>query len=566
MSRTQPTTRDLVNATKYASQLYIQKSVKSFFEHLNVELVEKEVPWDDDLVRGLSDPSKLEKRLQFSFSEKGCAAVSCFRYVKWRQCANFESTVKVNDGVNVYDACQPVCGKIKTAHTTLWDDGKCKLVNDLLKKFCTIPVLRSDTPGYFNKQPPFTFFEKQSTCAINDPYCTHFAQRLKGNECTQPWYSKLTQFVFGKTITQMLANDVYFPSSRYRKGWGEVDDIQTSEPLDDILARCNAAVRSDNAKHVVFRPFRDVDVLRAGGESSYFTSKGIKNISIYILENVGILVGTLAVEKILTLVISKLSTVAFSELLPEGLYAFCVSVSLAIENSAVAGAIVTAGGVIFSTTTALLSAAAPVFVLVAATNFAGVILDNTLEEYTHVNTDFSTFMSKKTLDQVVDLANVEYARSTSKKTKFSGLAELDPLVVWYENAKTFKVDEDRLLFTMVRSAHYLKLLKYNSIGQVISFDGEPKNNVDIKIETHEKTVETKSLALYANVPSVSTISIWGASALFVFGSIYLYQTTFKLVFLLLAVVFLCLFCFTIISWWISNDSLTGNIFYNMEIV
>lgn len=551
-----PTTLDLINASKYAGYLYMVNSTREYFQNKNIILKEKNVEWEPELVAGLIKPSVLEPKIELSFDEKACKDINCFDWIKFRRCYADDKPQIVDDGVNKYEACQEACRKFKTQQNTVWKNGKCKLLNLGLKTFCIIPSTRSHTLGYFNKQPPFRWDEDKSDCYNNDAYCTHFGMRLQANgECDRSDFIKVFHFVFGDTITKQFANEVYYPSKKYRSGWEDVDEFPIGS--SDVVLEKSPTKFIASQDHLILK-----------ADDEYYSGKNVsirilKYLGESILVALGIEVALRITPALLSFISSYVSSIAFEEVLPSAIYVLGAGVATAFESLATNGLIVAVVGTVSTTVGTLLSVANPVLLVVGAASVAGFIIDQTLEDFTHTQTDLKNFISASNLHKICAQANDRYAYLAMGKQKFSELVDLDPIVMWSQNVVMDEKDPKRLKYIMFKSAHYLKNLKYNSIGQLINYDEDEEKVQKLNVipEPYEEKIPTEVTSYLFDTPSKSKYILWGTLITIFVGSAYTFTFFYYpilMMFLLLSFIF---FCYDLITWWTTNSTYSGNILY-----
>lgn len=551
-----PTTLDLLNASKYAGYLYMVNSTREYFKNKGIILKEKRVDWEPDLLAGLAMSSILEPKIELSFDETSCKAVSCFNWIKFRRCYETDKPQIVDDGVNKYEACQEACTKFKTLQNTIWKDGKCKLLNLGLKTFCLIPAKRSHTLGYFNKQPPFRWDEEVSACYNNDAYCTHFGMRLTASgECDKSDFMKVFHFVFGETITKLFANEIYYPSKKYRSGWEEVDNLPFYSPNVPLEKSPIQFMKTDNYKTIQL------------ADDDYYSGKNVsirilKYLGESILVALGIELGVRLTPALLSFISSYVSSIAFEEILPPAIYVLGAGIATAFEALATNGLIVAVVGTISSTVGALLSVANPILLVVGAASVAGFIIDQTLEGFTHTQTDLKNFISAANLRKICEQANNKYAYLTSGKQKFENLVELEPIVMWSQNVTLNEKDPERLKYIMYHSAHYLRYLKYNSIGQLINYGEDvPVKKLSVIPEPYKETIPPEVTSYLFDTPDMSKYLLWGTLIFLFVGSTYAFTFYHHLFWLLVVLISFILVCYDLITWWTANSTYSGNILY-----
>lgn len=548
----EPTTLNLANATKYASQLYLQKSIHDYFKRMNIKLVKKSnIYWDKSILKGIHDTTKLEPMIEYEFDEEGCTDINCFEYVKFRHCTDYSKSLTVNDGPNTYQACQPACTKFKVKMGTIWDDKSksCKMINTALKKFCIIPSSRTDTPGYLNKQPPFTWDDLSSNCTNNAGYCSWFSQKFTSDgSCETPGWIKFSQAILGQTYTSQMSHDMFFPSNIYRKGWEDVefDPNAGINPDKKNLAYTKELVSIDRKKQTVHAEV-EID----------FNSELLKKLAEFILENLGAYAVGFVGTKIITFVITKINSIVLEEVLPAGLYAFCSSIALAVESCALYDCIITGVEVLTFVLEELLSILDPIGISLIVSSLIGLIIDYTSKAGKTVLTDFRNFISKDALKKIVTKYNDQYSVILENRKKFNGLAKMTPLLVWYANTHTREPNDDRIVFIITKSAQYLRLLKYNSLGQKITYAGEHTNKIKIKPEIHEESLDLEKYLL--KNPTV----LQKTTLIIVFTCIclttILYEKTYNLMYLFILFVFVVFFTCFVLVWWMYSTPIEDNL-------
>lgn len=553
-TQTLPTTKDLLNASKYAGYLYMVNATREFFKSKNVILKETKIDWEPEIISGLIKPSVLEPKIRLEFDEKACKDIDCFDWIKFRRCYKDDKPQLVDDGVNKYQACQEACNNFKTRQNTKWINGKCKLLNLGLKTFCIVPANRSHTLGYFNKQPPFRWDETKSMCYNNDPYCTHFGMRLQADgECDKTPFMKVFHFVFGDTITKKFANEVYYPSKKYRSGWEDVDEF----PIGEAPSR-----------EVVSYSFTKSDAYADVGleDDDYYSGKNIsirvlKFLGESILIALGIEVGVRLTPTLLSFISSYVSSIAFEEVLPSAVYVFGAGIATAFESIATNGLILAAVRTVSTAVGALLSIANPILLFVGAASVAGFILDQTLEGFTHTQTDLKNFITAANLKIICEKANDRYAYLLTGKQKFDGLIDLDPITMWSQNVVLDAHDVDRVKYIMLKSAHYLKNLKYNSIGQLIKYGEETAVKLSVIPEPYEETIPVDISKYLFDNPTTDRYVMWGTLVVTFIAGLYVFSVYNTILFLLIALLTFIIFSFDLIMWWTNNSTLSGNILY-----
>lgn len=587
-----PTAQDLLNAAKYAAHLFTVNAAREYFRTKNVKLVEKTIPWDEHITRGLSSVTELEPCVVLEFDKEACEAIDCFEFKKYTRCETWDKERLIDDGVNKYRACQDSCNHFKVKYNTFWDGSNCKLVNKGLKEFCVVPALRAYTYGYFNKQPPFTWNQEKSECYNNDAYCTHFGMRLQDDgECDYNLGPKIFHWIFGENLTRLYTNEVLYPPHKYRHGWEDVE-VDAPQMIEEAMRGEEARALLEDAT------VRNASQVPRGGYEFAKSVKGARwlhaaptpdekkddkedpldyysgqKVSIRVIKRIGELVlSTIAIEFAIKLsaitlsyISSYVSTIVFSEVLPASIYAFAAGIGTAVEALATSGVVLAIGGVLEALLSGLLSLANPVFLFLAGSQLGGFIADQLLEQYSFVQTDLKNLVTAKMLKKACAFGNDIYAYATMGRQKFDGtFYTLDPLYVWAQNVASKEHDSERLKYVILKSAHYLKLLKYNSLGQVIKWEEAPDDRVrklNVTVEGYHDDIPQNVRNLLFEAPSKGRLYLWGGLGVLFVVCGYVFCAFHVALYLILMLLVFCLISTDMLVWWSRNDTITGNILY-----
>lgn len=523
------TTIDLVNATKYATELFVNNEIIKYFNDLNIQLDVEHLEWPFEMTKNLKD--KIEPRIKYKFGKSSCEKLKCFEYNKYGKCQSF-NTVTVKDPSNTYEACQPICEKMNVPVDTIWQNDECKLVNMALKRWCLIPSTRQETRSIFNKTPPF-FWDNQ-ICKNSKEYCTYFDLTIDDkNECIESDLIKGSRFIFGKTLTHLFGNAIYFPPNGLIN-W-KPPSFSQPKKLDFNVKEFS---KTDD----------DEEFYKFGNVSS----RVLVEVGKLILEYLAIDYSIKGVVASVTQIYSMLPAITIDTAAFESSTIVSVVVNFLTTNDYLLAAI----GYLSVGFDVLMSILNPALLLFAGINITGLILDQI--DPLHLHSDYKYYISNSNLKQINKILNDKYSYILSGKGEFDGLIELLPAIVWGANVK-LNNDVEKTKFIMEKSAHYLTSLKYNSDGQELIFE-EKVQKVNIVIEPHVNNVDLNN---FFDPPSPTVkISLLANSCIILFSYI-LYMKFFNIIFLFVMLIAICCFSFSILFWWTSKYKIENYIYNNL---
>lgn len=547
------TTLDIAHATKYAATIYSQIATKNYLDKLNIEYSIVEQEWDAIMLKGL-DPENLEKKIKFVFDDpKKCRSIACFEYNKYSKCSSFDQQLVVDDGPNTYLACQPICKKFTTPVDTVFVDGKCRLVDQGLKQYCLIPSRRSDTKDDYSKVPPFIWDNKSNTCTTSLQYCNHFTMTLQEGECKKDKFISTFEFIFGKTATRYFGNAFYYTD--WRDHWQPPSSI----PRPDLPQQRDDPKIVENQ----LRRHADVHATSRENDEDYYDKKVIgtrvvKEITKQILENLSIYLAA-DISPVILSMLASVGGQVLTAVLPEAVVSGALAAGSAIEAIFSEGLLLTVTEGIGVTVAGVLTVLNPIALLLLAASITGVVLD-AVDPY-HIHSELKHFVDAPTLKLIERSFHDSYSYYSTGNQRFKELTELSGSMLWLANNDITSPSTERLTLTLLKSAHYLKSLKYNSLGQTLSWEKEDiVKGVDVDIDhTHTKVPVSQQKNIF-QPPNMGRAAAWIGAALVGCGSAYLCCFEYSNVFFVILTLAFALFSMDVLKWWVANDKISGNIF------
>jgi hypothetical protein len=253
----EPTVRDLVNATLYATRRLMRHRLEE------LEVVEiSDVDWPSlpfHLPETLSGVRDFRSRY---VNRADCESLSCFTFDgdlgRCRRAGEFF----VRDVG--YRYCQDACFANNKTTTpvgleTVWKKGKCLIANTAFKVWCLYPTSRSGKNRFaripnVTDVPPFVWNHDAQTCSMTPEYCEHFQVAFDQGDCVVPrGMQSVSEWVFGTTLTRgakkffgdmipaaatrsKRSAEKIDPYAIFREIW-DADSLKDAESIELLLGR-----------------------------------------------------------------------------------------------------------------------------------------------------------------------------------------------------------------------------------------------------------------------------------------------------------------------------------------
>lgn len=539
---------DLADATLYAVQLYTQHMIQEYHEKLGVELTARKLDWDLKSKERLKFGSVLEPRLEFKYTKTGCGKLHCYSYMGNRKCTN-EPLTTVNDGANVYEACQDICSKMKVPLSVIWSNNRCNLNNMILERYCLQPHVRTNSKVSYEKVPAYHYNRDNQTCTLSEVYCNKYGMTMRDGKCEESGGFKFSDFIFGRTITRTFSNSTY---SSALSQWAKYEN---APPFSSPTPYTNK----------IYRPIAPAKDKDDDDDSDYYdlgttTTRTIMEIVKFILENLGIVVGVKGLTAIASYIATSLSEVTFERLLPTAIYEAAIAVSTAAEVLLTNEYVLWVTTALQTTVEAISTLLNPILIALLVVNFVGIIVDAI--DPLHLHSELKTFTSPEILKKIETSLKQQYAYIFTGSRNYTGLIEVTPAITWSSNREKDEKNPERLKFILEKSSHYLLSLEYNALGQKINFDTSPKvHGLKIHTEPSVHKISKDIEDIIFQPPAIERKIIWSSLMVIigVTGILFAFEMHFH--YLIVLILAFCLFAFDLITWWTSNPTLTGNMLF-----
>lgn len=463
-----PTRSDTISAVIYAENqflkqeiLKLQKLNDEFF--LGVETSHR--PWlpDEINLNGLAGPIK-EKTI-WKYTKLGCELQSCFSTNKENKVCSLnapEEKYSLDD--NEIVACQKACtyyrdGKNKIViPEVIWKNGSCIISNTPLKKFCLFPSLRakSFTKG-LTDVPPFYWNEPEQKCFVTSKYCNFFNSFLINGDCDVGAFLNFFEtWILGKTMTrELIGLSINLP--------GPITSTSQTTFKAPLLNKLD--IKHETMDQVLKQSKLNEYAYKASDSSDKIDINGlIKELAITMSEFLGVQLSITLVKIFAKQALKLLSNVAIQNslriILQTAGKGLLETLLRTLITESILKATIGVASAIAKTTLSFVSGFVdPLLWILTIISVVGVIID--LVDPGGYNKQFG----KKELDNYNKSFNSKFKNLYGKGATID--VEFSPDVAFY--LKQNETSSDLLGSKIIFMAEYLKLLRVNSLGQVINY-------------------------------------------------------------------------------------------------
>lgn len=548
-----PTTKDLLDAATYATNILNDYLLSKYPEYNNY-YTRTEVDWSTDELPSLQDTTKIRKKILLEFTEYGCTNTSClgFQYDGTNCLPDTpQQTWRSIDRSNpqTYTSCQPACYKFNknydpedpspTLPSTIFREGQCHIRNPYTEMFAKAPSRRSDVQIDGTTNVPLFLMTPENEMRVTEEYCKYFATNYNGQDCYRtPGERFLSRFLFGNTLTAIICHggDIFGRLGSY------------TQLIDSRILQVSSQQR------ILAKATREGD----DEETSFWEKYPTVTFILQFLEDIGFDLITDKMLETLRYVIKA----TIKELATDFVFARLANmISLRFVDSVVSSTIIRRGVLdmalssVKSVAVSMLRVASVVlkvleYVLVIVA-IASIILD--IIDVFNLNRQLfqeSCDVYTRQFDQLFRAAfeSFDPLLTPASLIYLSRMSADDADDV----ANTKSETDDELALTLEYTAEYLLSLKYNSLGQIISWeDPEPSqltppiaDVIDRQTNVTKETIEAlnernRSYVKQSSLTLVPTLLIGFAAF------IGLLSQTAGLVVLILVLIILLLFIFSL---------------------
>lgn len=463
-----PTQSDIMSSLRFAENQILAERLKGekdpFFK--NIETTTRDWLPEEINLNGLS--GKLPPKFIHKFKEEDCKGISCFPMTNTGEPCNKESVpYETTDSVgNTFSGCQTSCFHLsdKTPLPELvWRNGKCIVGNTPQKIYALFPRkrARAKTVGVTDV-PPFVWKEDSRLVEISKAYCRYFDTGFEIDDCVIPPVQRFFEnYIAGKTLVRMIVK-----SSRF------LTASSATDPGTNLLVKMAKVIKFSTQQS----PEMNIDYITSTLPPDHVfkvtpregPSNGIDFVEMaeVLSGQIGVSVSATLIKNLCTRVTSFLGKATFNStvgvFLRETTDVALESVIRALISEAVVKAVTASlvSSIEELVTSFIVNFWDPLGWVILGVSIIGAILD--IVDVYHYNEQFG----KKELETILNTFKQNF--EDRLKLDRDGFLEYTPDIAFYTKYKGLEKDQTFNVEKMIFMMTYLKLLKYNSLGQLVN--------------------------------------------------------------------------------------------------